>query len=40
MVKGLTAMDQPKNVVQLANLGATAAAVQMEEAHFPSEFDI
>ncbi len=39
-VKGLAAMDQPKNVVQLANLGATAAAVQMKDSHFPTAFDL
>ncbi|NJN97037.1 MAG: patatin [Anaerolineales bacterium] len=40
IVKGLTAMDQPKNVVQLANLGTTAAAVQMKADHFPPQFDV
>lgn len=39
-VNGLIAMDQPKNVRQLGNLGATAAAVQIKEDHFPAVFDI
>jgi hypothetical protein len=39
-VNGLIAMDQPKNVRQLGNLGATAAAVQIQEDHFPAGFDI
>jgi hypothetical protein len=39
-VHGLIAMDQPKNVRQLGNLGATAAAVQIKEDHFPAAFDI
>ncbi len=39
-VKSLTAMDQPKNIDLLANLGTTAAAVQMKESHLPKAFDI
>ncbi|HEX9922359.1 MAG TPA: patatin, partial [Anaerolineae bacterium] len=39
-VNGLIAMDQPKNVRQLGNLGTTAAAVQIKEDHFPTVFDI
>ncbi|MBI1881284.1 MAG: patatin-like phospholipase family protein [Chloroflexi bacterium] len=39
-VGSLTAMDQPKNIDLLANLGTTAAAIQMEESHLPKAFDI
>jgi hypothetical protein len=40
LVKGLTAMDNPQNVEELADLGAAAAAKQMDESHFPKVFDI
>jgi hypothetical protein len=40
LVKGLTAMDNPKNIEELAELGEAAAAKQMEESHFPKGFDV
>jgi uncharacterized protein len=40
LVKGLTAMDNPKNLEELADLGASAAEVQMKESHFPKAFDL
>jgi len=36
----LFAMDQPKNVDKLANLGTTAGLVQVKEEHFPVNFDV
>ena len=36
----LFAMDQPKNVDKLANLGTTAGLAQVSEEHFPAKFDI
>lgn len=36
----LFAMDNPKNVSQLGNLGITAAALQVKEEHFPAAFDL
>jgi hypothetical protein len=39
-LKSLFAMDQPKNVQQLADLGTAAAAFQIKEEHFPAVFDI
>jgi hypothetical protein len=36
----LYAMDNPKNVEKLSELGAAAAKVQVSEGHFPSTFDI
>jgi hypothetical protein len=36
----LYAMDNPKNVEKLSDLGATAAKVQVSEGHFPTTFDI
>lgn len=35
----LFAMDNPKNVDKLGNLGVTAAALQVKEEHFPAVFD-
>lgn len=40
LVKGLMAMDNPQNVEELADLGAAAAAKQMDESHFPKGFDV
>lgn len=40
LVKGLTAMDNPQNVEELADLGKAAAAKQMDESHFPKVFDV
>ena len=36
----LFAMDQPKNVDKLANLGTTAGLAQVTEEHFPVNFDV
>jgi hypothetical protein len=36
----LFAMDQPKNVDKLANLGTTAGLAQVTEEHFPVIFDV
>ena len=36
----LYAMDNPKNVEKLSELGTTAAAVQVKGEHFPATFDI
>jgi hypothetical protein len=36
----LYAMDNPKNVEKLSDLGAAAAKVQVSEKHFPATFDI
>ena len=36
----LFAMDQPKNVDKLANLGTTAGLAQVSEEHFPVNFDV
>jgi uncharacterized protein len=38
-VNSLFAMDQPKNVENLAHLGATAGLAQVKEEHFPTAFD-
>jgi hypothetical protein len=35
----LFAMDNPKNVQMLSDLGTKAAAIQINEAHFPATFD-
>jgi hypothetical protein len=40
LVKSLMAMDKPKNLAVLADLGTTAAKKQMKEEHFPAEFDV
>jgi len=37
---GLDAMDDPRNLSQLADLGAEAAKRQIRPAHFPEAFDI
>jgi len=39
-VGSLFAMDQPKNVDKLAELGATAGSVQVKADHFPASFDL
>jgi hypothetical protein len=39
-ISSLFAMDRPKNVKTLSNLGTTAGLVQVKEEHFPSNFDI
>jgi hypothetical protein len=39
-VKGLTAMDNPQNLDELADLGATAAARQVKPQHFRKAFDL
>ncbi|MBN1220269.1 MAG: patatin-like phospholipase family protein [Anaerolineae bacterium] len=36
----LFAMDNPKNVEKLSDLGAIAASVQVKEDHFPAIFDL
>ncbi len=36
----LFAMDQPKNVDKLANLGTTASLAQVKPEHFPVNFDV
>ncbi|MBN1227695.1 MAG: hypothetical protein JXA79_11940 [Deltaproteobacteria bacterium] len=36
----LQAMDAPKNVDKLLDLGRKAATIQIQEKHFPSSFDI
>lgn len=39
-VNSLFAMDQPKNVAILAQLGATAGLAQVKAEHFPATFDL
>jgi hypothetical protein len=39
-VNSLFAMDQPKNVETLANLGATAGSAHVKAEHFPANFDV
>jgi hypothetical protein len=39
-VEKLRAMDQPENVTALEELGILAAAIQIEEEHFPAGFDV
>jgi hypothetical protein len=39
MLKDLAALDNPDNVTALAELGATAARVQVKDEHFPAAFD-
>lgn len=39
-VEKLRAMDQPENVTALEELGILAAAIQVEEEHFPAGFDV
>jgi hypothetical protein len=39
-LKSLFAMDEPKNVTKLANLGAVAAAVEVKPDHFLPNFDL
>lgn len=36
----LFAMDQPKNVRTLGNLGASASVIQIDPEHFPARFDV
>ena len=40
LVNGLTAMDNPKNLEELADLGEAAAAKQIKLEHFSKAFDI
>lgn len=40
VVKGLAAMDNPKNVQELVELGDAAAAKQVKPQHFPKAFDV
>ena len=40
VVKGLQAMDNPKNMGSLARLGETASRIQIHPEHFPRQFDI
>jgi hypothetical protein len=40
VVKGLAAMDNPKNVEELVELGDAAAAKQLKAQHFPKTFDL
>ncbi len=40
LVRSLMAMDQPKNLTTLAELGMIAAQKQMKPEHFPSGFDL
>lgn len=40
VVKGLGAMDNPKNVEELVELGDAAAAKQVKPQHFPKAFDL
>jgi len=37
---GLDAMDNARNLTQLADLGAKAAQQQIQPNHFPAAFDI
>lgn len=39
-VNSLFAMDQPKNVGILTELGTTAGQIQVQEEHFPAAFDL
>jgi len=39
-VEGLDAMDNPRNLTQLADLGNKAAVKQILPGHFPSAFDV
>lgn len=39
-ITSLFAMDQPKNVAKLADLGVTAGLAQVKEEHFPATFDL
>ncbi len=39
VLKDLAALDNPKNVEALAELGAAGAAVQVKSGHFPQAFD-
>lgn len=39
-VKGLQEMDKPKNMGQLALLGAMASQIQIQPDHFPVQFDV
>jgi hypothetical protein len=39
-VGSLATMDNPQNIDELTDLGATAAEVQMKESHFPKVFDL
>lgn len=40
LVRSLMAMDQPKNLQTLAELGTIAAKKQIKEDHFPAGFDL
>ena len=40
VVKGLQAMDNPKNMDSLARLGKVASRLQVHPEHFPRQFDI
>lgn len=40
LLRGLSAMDKPRNLKDLARIGSIAAEKQIKNEHFPPEFDI